>query len=449
MAFCLSCICLLLLTVTHSFAQTNPPQDPLELLNKGRVEEARKILIEALRQDPNNEQTNALLGQIAFSRKEYAQAVTRFRKSPSILSKNPLLLVNYAEALLETKSVEIAKRQLERLPSGNAVPQFEAGLLLARFGEYLAAERHFKQAQSGYPQPEVVAFNVALSQNRAGKFAESIATLEEMRQGGFNSGDLLNLLGEGYAETGQSKKALDTLQEAVEKNPKDERNYLLIARLAIEEDMAVVGLEFLDRGLSHLPKSYPLLLQRGYLRLSQGQYSEAESDYRSAIETQPGSGSARIGLAFVLLQSQRQSEAAALLQEVIQSSPSNFFAHYVLGELRIREGLEDQAQVHLEKAAALQPEFAAVHTDLGKVFLKKNELSSAIRELENGVRLDPEDTSAYYQLSIAYRKAGEKEKAQMALAQVRRLNEEERQLGTSRFLTRKFKKARSGIVSSF
>jgi predicted Zn-dependent protease len=445
----LECTCLSLLFIVHSFGQASQSQNPVELLNKGRVEEARRVLIEALRRDPNNEQINVLLGQIAFSRKEYVQAVTRFRKSPSVLANNPLLLVNYAEALLETKSVDLAKRQLERLQTRNAAAQFEAGLLLARFGEYLAAEKHFKLAQSGYPQPEVVAFNLALTQYRAGEFTESIATLEEMRQRGFKTGDVLNLLGEAYAETGQSKKALDILQEAARNNPKDERNYLAIARLAIEEDMAVAGLQLLDQGLRHLPKSYPLLLQRGYLLLSQGQYREAESDYRSAIQTQAASDSARIGLAFVLLQSQRQSEAANLLQGVIQSSPSNFFAHYLLGELRIREGLDDEALMHLEKAGALQPGFAAVHTNLGRLYLKKNDLSSAIRELEAGIRFDPEDTTAYYQLSIAYRKMGEKQKAQTALAQVRRLNEEERELGTSRFLTRKFRKARSSATSPF
>src|SRR5881409_299176 len=67
-----------------ALAQTGHAPGPIELLRKGRVEEARKLLMEALHRDPDNEQTNALLGQIAFSRKEYAQAVARFEKSPTV-----------------------------------------------------------------------------------------------------------------------------------------------------------------------------------------------------------------------------------------------------------------------------------------------------------------------------------------------------------------------------
>ena len=115
--------------------------------------------------------------------------------------------------------------------------------------------------------------------------------------------------------------------------------------------------------------------------------------------------------------------------------------------MRIHEGLDDEAITYLEKATALQPAFSAAHTNLGKLYLKKNNRAAALRELETAVKLDPEDTTAYYQLSIAYRRSGEKEKAQQALALVRRLNEEQRNLGTTRFLTQKYRKARSEALA--
>ena len=172
------------------------------------------------------------------------------------------------------------------------------------------------------------------------------------------------------------------LREAIDLHPRDERNYLAVARLSIDEDLAAVGMRLLDQGLLHLPKSPPLLLQRGYLRLSQGIYKQAEADYRAAMDVQPASYAAKIGLAFVFFQSQRQSDATELLEQVIESHASTFFSYYLLGELRIREGLTEDALKYTKQAAALEDGSAAVHTNLGKLYIKKKKYTSAIRELQ-------------------------------------------------------------------
>ena len=435
--------CLVLLSARFAFGQAEQFQRAIELLEGGRDDEAHELLKEAIRRYPNAEPFHALLGQIAFTRKDYAQAAERFQQSQGYLAQNPLLNLNYAEALLKTESVEAARRILASFPSNDADLQFESGLLLARAGQYADAERHLRLAKSGYPKPDAVAYNLALVQYRARKPAAAVATLEEARRHGLNSGDMLNLLGEAYLESGQPQKALGVLREAIDLHPRDERNYLAVARLSIDEDLAAVGMRLLDQGLLHLPKSPPLLLQRGYLRLSQGLYKQAEADYRAAMDVQPASYAAKIGLAFVFFQSQRQSEATELLEQVIASHASNFFPYYLLGELRIREGLTEDALEYTKQAAALEDGFAAVHTNLGKLYIKKKEYPSAIRELQRATELDPEDTPAYYQLSIAYRRAGEKEKSRRALLEVRRLNKQQRKLGTTRFLTQKLRKVRT------
>jgi len=442
-------ILLLLAALAGTLAAQSPAERrAIDLLEKGRVEEATRVLTEALRAEPKSPSINGLLGQIAFSRKDYAAAAKLFAAGAPFLEGNPLLLVNYAEALLETKAPAAALRALEKLPARDAVAQFEAGLLLARFGQFTAAERRFELALPGYPQPQVLKYNLGLAQYRAGKFAASAATLETVRKHNPDDGDVLNLLGQAYLDAGEADKALAVLQEATRKNMRDERNYMAIGKLAIDEDLAAAGLEALDRGVAELPQSYALRVQRGYLRLSQGLHAEAEADYREATALKPDSETPKIGLAFVLLQSQRQPEAAKLLEQVLASSQS-FFAHYLMGEVRTREGLDDEAIRNLRKSVDLEPRFGPARANLGKLYLKKNETPAAIRELEAAVKLDPEDTTAYYQLSIAYRRTGEKEKAQKALAQVKELNKEQRELGATRFITRKLRKLRSTGGSPF
>jgi predicted Zn-dependent protease len=415
-------------------------------LQAGRVDQARQLLLEIVGGNPGQQAAQALLGQIAFSRQQFQEAVDRFGQAPAILTSTPLLRINYAEALLETRSASLARRELASLPPSDAVAQFEAGLLLARHGDLAGAEQHFLKAKPHYPKPEVAAYNLALAQYSAGKLQECIATLEEARQKGFRSADGLNLLGQSYAEAGKNAPATSVLQEALRRYPKDERNYVSLTRILIEEDSATEALDLIQRGLAGLPNSPPLRMQRGYLLMMLGRHREAEADYRSVLASSTEGNGARIGLAFALIQSQRQDFAASLLEEAIKASPSDYFCRYLLAELYIRQGLDDQAEHHLVKAQSLQPRLAAIRSNLGKIYLRQGKLSAAIEQLETATRLDPADTTAYYQLSIGYRKAGQAAKAQQALAEVRRLNEVERELGTSRFLTRKLKAFQNALV---
>ena len=329
-----------LLSFALAQGQREPRQRVLELLDEGRQEEAREVLLEIVGRQPADQQAQALLGQIAFERKEYREAVGRFARAPSILEANPLLLVSYAEALLESNEGDSAGPILQKVPEEDAIAQFEAGLLLARFGEYAASERHLLLAREAYPDVSVAAYNLGFVQYLLGKFAECAATLEDVPQQ-FKTGDILNLLGLAYLEMEELQKAAQTLQEATRRNPLDERNYVAIARLSVEGAVPPsMALAFLDRGLTHLPDSQVLRIQRGYLRLSQGRYGEAVSDYQEAIELQPDSETARLGLAFVLVEAQRHEEAIALLEDTIRRNPSSFYAHYLLGEIAMAQGVQ-------------------------------------------------------------------------------------------------------------
>jgi predicted Zn-dependent protease len=417
-------------------------------LQQGRIEEARKILLEQLRETPNHQVLHAMLGQIAFSRLEFQQAVEHFRKADNVIGSNPLMRINLAEALLETHAVDLAKLELAKLASTSTIAQFEAGLLLARHGDFLAAEQHFLKAKPLYPKPQVISYNLALTQYSARKFPECSATLEEATRKGIRSADILNLLGQSYSESGRTVDAAKILKEAVRLYPKDERNYVSLATILIEDDRAAEGLEIVDKGLGLLPRSPAILLQRAYLLMSLGRNGEAELDYHRVVDIDKKSVAARIGLAFSLIQRQRQTEATTLLEELASSDRGTYFPYYLLGELYLRQGLEDQAILSLTRAASLEPAFAAVHSSLGKLHLKKQNLGAAVKELEMATRLDPSDTTGFYQLSIAYRKMGQPERAREALIQVRRLNEIERELGTSRFLTRKLKSLRDNFNTS-
>jgi len=451
------------------WSQSSGQKTVSELLQTGRLPEARKILLELAQKDPGNEDLQAVLGQIAFSLKEYGEAAERFRKSISKLSKNPILLLNYTESLLQTKANQAAREAVERLPENHFMAQFEAGLILARFGEFPAAERHFQLARAGHPDPLSVTYNLALAQYRLRKFEECAATLEESRRGWTISNisdspdhplaqkqermlDLLLLA--------KKEAPVDMLRQAIGRDPGNEINYLAAAERLVEENKLLPAVELVERGLEQLPRSYSLRFKHAHVRYFLAQYGMAESEYRKAAELRPDLDMPRVGLALVLMETRQLDQASTVLQEVLQRTPLSFYGHYLLGELAILSGVAPGSQVeskaveHLKQATALQPDFffwegsspvALAHTSLGKLYLKRSDPASAVRELEKAVQLDPEATPAFYQLSIAYRKLGNKEKERQTLAQVRRLNQQRRELGARDSSRRALQKTRLGI----
>ena len=451
------------------WSQSSGQKTVSELLQTGRLPEARKILLELAQKDPDNQDLQAILGQIAFSLKEYGEAAERFRKSASKLSTNPILLLNYTESLLQTKANQAALEAVERLPENHFMAQFEAGLILARFGEFPAAERHFRLARAGHPDPLSVAYNLALAQYRLRKFEECAATLEELRRG-WTISNISNPPDHPSAQKrermldllllAKKEAPVDMLRQAIGRDPGDEINYLAAAERLAEENKLLPAVELVERGLEQLPDSYSLRFKHAHLRYFLAQYGMAESEYRKAAELRPDLDMPRVGLALVLMETRQLDEASTVLQEVLQRTPLSFYGHYLLGELALLSGVAPGSQVeskaleHLQQATALQPDFffwegsspvALAHTSLGKLYLKRNDPASAVRELEKAVQLDPEATPAFYQLSIAYRKLGNKEKERQTLAQVRRLNRQRRELGARELSRRALRKTRLGI----
>ena len=453
------------------WSQSSGQKTVSELLQTGRLPEARKILLERAQKDPDNEDLQAVLGQIAFRLKEYGEAAERFQESTSKLSTNPILLLNYTESLLQTKANQAALEAVELLPEDHFMAQFEAGLMLARFGEFPAAERHFRLARAGHPDPLSVAYNLALAQYRLRKFEECAATLEELRRGWTIS----NISGPpDHSLTQKQERMLDLLllakkeapvdmlRQAIDRDPGDEINYLAAAERLVEENQLLQAVGLVERGLEQLPHAYSLGFKHAHLRYLLAQYGRAESEYRKAAKLRPDLDMPRVGLALVLMATRQLDEASTVLQEVLQRTPLSFYGHYLLGELAILGGaapgsqVESKAVEHLKRATALQPDFffwegsspvALAHTSLGKLYLKRSDPASAVRELEKAVQLDPEATPAFYQLSIAYRKLGNKEKERQTLAQVRRLNQQRRQLGARELSNRALQKTRLGTGS--
>jgi TolB-like protein/predicted Zn-dependent protease len=140
---------------------------------------------------------------------------------------------------------------------------------------------------------------------------------------------------------------------------------------------------------------------------------EARQAFERALEIDPRSNEARIGLARVLTMAfvhapalQDLPRAERLLVEAIERDPNSSRAHFAMGEIRQRQKNRlREAQIELETALALDHNNLPAIRGLGWVSLHLGEPEGCVTQGEKSLRLSPRDPfawDAYGQLGICH-----------------------------------------------
>lgn len=132
---------------------------------------------------------------------------------------------------------------------------------------------------------------------------------------------------------------------------------------------------------------------------------EARRAFERALEIDPGSIDARVGLARVLTVDlvgnfaprpktdfqQEGERIERLLLEAIEGDPNNPRARATMGRLRWVQNRLAEARIEFETAIALDPNDSFAHVQLALTLLFSGDPAAAIPEAEKAIRLSPRD----------------------------------------------------------
>jgi Flp pilus assembly protein TadD len=162
-----------------------------------------------------------------------------------------------------------------------------------------------------------------------------------------------------------------------------------------------------------------MLVMRGrhYLTrtVSESNRGEALDSFELALDGDPESVDARIGIARVLIANNGDgwsqfavrdlTRAEGLLREVLHIGDDNSEAHLVMGILRRQQGRFDESRFELEKALHIAPNVPATVAQLGITLILHGHPEAAIPWVETGLRLAPRDSLTpmiHYYLGFAH-----------------------------------------------
>lgn len=148
----------------------------------------------------------------------------------------------------------------------------------------------------------------------------------------------------------------------------------------------------------------------GMLYLRKGNSQEARSSFATALELDPYSAEAQIGLAEVEKSFGNRTQAEKYLNNAMRSQPGFWHSYNELGILQLENGHVEEANDLFQTAIELSPADSGILTNLGAGYIMSGSLDIAVQALERALSIQ-EDSSTRLNLGAAYFLSGNYQKA--------------------------------------
>jgi tetratricopeptide (TPR) repeat protein len=152
------------------------------------------------------------------------------------------------------------------------------------------------------------------------------------------------------------------------------------------------------------PSQAEQYLQKGNQALKNGDWAQAESDYRAGLKLRAGLFElhSNLGLSCYFQQKYDQAESAFLA--ALKVDPNIFVPNFFLGIIHHRRGEFSQTLPLLAKAVKLKPDDPEAHYWLGLNLVNSGDPEAGAKEIELAIKHGSRNVDSYYQLGKTYSK---------------------------------------------
>jgi len=155
-------------------------------------------------------------------------------------------------------------------------------------------------------------------------------------------------------------------------------------------------------------------IEKGWSRITMGDYEAAEQALRKAIELSPNDTQAESLLGWAMMLNEKYDDAMLSFSKVLMREPANALARINLGYICLKKRIFGEAIEHLSRAIRLGNDKKALlyaHFYLGLVYLEREMFEDAQTFFQKTIALGPNLIEAYYELGRAFWYNGTPEEA--------------------------------------
>jgi tetratricopeptide (TPR) repeat protein len=273
---------------------------------------------------------------------------------------------------------------------------------------------------------------------QAGQLDSAIAELEQAARIAPSNPLYRSALGGIYERQGKLEEAVAAFAEAVRLDPANPKLSAHLESVSLDWGAALARSRRFRAGLVHaratadrFPKSARAWVMLGLFQSRNQENVAAVASYGRAVELDPESVDASVGLGIAQSSAGLAKEAAATFEVGLKKFPNDAMHRQAYGVLLARmaesgEAPAERAVKMLESALALEPALAEAHYQLGSLALAGNDAASAVLHFEAAAHSGLDDSRLHYAAARALRRLGKEEESarQMDLFRQRKQSEE-------------------------
>jgi tetratricopeptide (TPR) repeat protein len=350
------------------------------------------ILEHLLKLHPTDLTSHAMVAILEYQQGHCPSALPHFEKALPVFEQRPAGLHAYAACLVKQKQFSRAAEVFQKLLQANPEDAAQRRVLAAI------------QLMSDDPEGAITTLTPLLNAK------PDVSTLE--------------LASQAYEQSHQTEKAVDSLKQAILRDPSDVNLYIEFAAISEKHQSVQVGINVVNDGINMQPNSAALYFARGMLYVQLSDYERAQKDFDQAYKLDPKSSLTAAAQGLTAVQQNDLTKALSGIQEKLQARPNDPILLYmqadVLAERDPQPGTPEfnTALNSAKKAVSLNPALGAAHTVLAKLYMTQAQYPQAIFECRRALQNDPADQVALYHLVRALSKTDQKEEIPKLLKQL-------------------------------
>jgi protein O-GlcNAc transferase len=384
---------------------------------------AETSLSHALKLNPRSADASYNLGVLSLEQNHAKQAITYFEQASKTGPFSPELAVNLVRAHLDAGDRDEALKVLGHGQTAFAdSPAFELALGKTLLAHDMPSEAvtSFKRADSLAPQQPEILLPLAEACLQLPDISCANDALLKVEEKSANTAEFHFLSGKAALLSKRDDEGIREIEAAVKLEPRNIDYLITLARYHQKlgfQDKAIA--EFTEAGkLDSTLAQAPYGLAVSYF--IQDDFTRTIEFSNKAIQLNPQFDRAIFLLAISKFAKSQFDEAHELLAKASKLQPSNAYYRCFQGMVSLATDQTPEAIASLRESIRLQPSYALAHYQLGRALVRLRNYPDARIELEHAVSLQPDLGEAYYQLGLVYRRLGEQAKSAEALASFKR-----------------------------
>lgn len=258
--------------------------------------------------------------------------------------------------------------------------------------QFLRAQQIADDTERAFPDAPETAIAQAWLTSFSGAHEQAITKLEAAAARHPDDARLLFMIGHLAQLTGDKARAPAALTAAIER---DDGFYFAWDWLGnyyhLEAPNAANARFAYRKALAINPRYWGSLNNLGLLDLSEGNYTAAEANLRSAIEAAPDLSLPKASYALFLSSVNRTREAEMIVRDALERDPSDAMLLMARGLLDLQFGKDEEAIEWLQKAIVVDPALPGTNTLLAIADYQAGRVDDAMHMLSLASRLDPND----------------------------------------------------------